>query len=50
MSLTAMQNFVKGLTARDKYSLRNRDNLTQHNQVQLSQKQESLSQFLCLHF
>ena len=37
--------FVNALTSRDKYSLRNRDNLTQPIQMQLSQKQETLSEF-----
>ena len=33
------------MTGRDKYSLRNRDNLQQPFQMQLSQKQEIFSQF-----
>ena len=37
--------FVNTLTADDKYSLLNRDNLTQQIQTQLSQKQKSFSQF-----
>ena len=37
--------FVKALTGRDKYSLRNRNILTQPIQMQLSQKQETLSEF-----
>ena len=37
--------FVNTLTADDKYSLLNRDNLTQQNQTQLSQKQKAFSQF-----
>ena len=37
--------FVNAFTARDKYSLRNRENLTQPIQMQLSMKQETLSQF-----
>ena len=37
--------FVNALTARDKYSLRNRNNLTQPIQRQLSQKQETLWKF-----
>ena len=37
--------FVNTLTADDKYSLLNRDNLTQQNRTQLSQKQEAFSQF-----
>ena len=36
--------FVNALTANDKYSLRNRDNLTQPIQMQLSQNQEILSE------
>ena len=34
--------FVKALTACDKYSLRNRDNLTQPIEMQLSEKQDFL--------
>ena len=37
--------FVNTLTADDKYSLLNRDNLTQQNRAQLSQKQKAFSQF-----
>ena len=37
--------FVNTLTADDKYSLLNRDNLTQQNRTQLSQKQKGFSQF-----
>ena len=37
--------FLKALTGRDKYSLRNRDNLQQPFQMQLSQKQEIFSEF-----
>ena len=37
--------FVNTLTADDKYSLLNRDNLTQQNRMQLSQKQKAFSQF-----
>ena len=33
------------MTGRDKYSLRNRDNLQQPFQMQLSQKQEIFSEF-----
>ena len=33
------------MTGRDKYSLRNRDNLQQQFQLQFSQKQEIFSQF-----
>ena len=38
--------FVNTLTADDKYSLINRDNLTQPIQILLSQKQKTFSQFL----
>ena len=37
--------FVNTLTADDKYSLLNRDNLTQQNRTQLSQKQKAFCQF-----
>ena len=37
--------FVNTLTADDKYSLLNRDNLTQQIRMQLSQKQKAFSQF-----
>ena len=37
--------FVNRLTADDKYSLLNRDNLTQPIQMQLSKKQKTFSQF-----
>ena len=37
--------FVNTLTADDKYSLPNRDNLTQQNRTKLSQKQKAFSQF-----
>ena len=42
--------FVNKLTADDKYSILNRDNLTQPIQILLSQKQNIFSQFfsLCL--
>ena len=36
---------VNTLTADDKYSLLNRDNLTQQNRTQLSQKQKAFSEF-----
>ena len=36
--------FVNTLTARDKYSLRNRDNLMEPIQMQLSEKEKTLSQ------
>ena len=37
--------FVKTLTADDKYSFLNRNNLTQAIQILLSQKQETFSEF-----
>ena len=37
--------FVNTLTADDKYSLVNRDNLMQHIQMQLSQKEKKFSEF-----
>ena len=37
--------FVNTLTADDKYSLLNRDSLTQQIRTQLSQKQKSFSEF-----
>ena len=37
--------FVNTLTADDKYSLLNRDNLTQQNRTQLSQKQKAFYEF-----
>ena len=37
--------FVNTLTADDKYSLLNRDNLTQQIRTQLSQKQTAFSEF-----
>ena len=39
-----LEVFVNALTAHDKYSLRNRDNLMQPIQMQLSQNQELLSE------
>ena len=38
--------FVKTLTADDKYSLLNRDNLTQPIRTELSQKETAFSQLL----
>ena len=38
--------FVNTLTADDKYSLLNRDNLTQPIRTELSQKETAFSQFL----
>ena len=37
--------FVNTLTVHDKHYLLNRDNLTQPNQIQLSQKEKDFSQF-----
>ena len=37
--------FVNTLTADDKYSLLNRDNLTQQIRTELSQKQKAFSEF-----
>ena len=37
--------FVNTLTTDDKYSLVNRDNLMQHIQMQLSQKEKKFSEF-----
>ena len=37
--------FVNTLTADDKYSLLNRDNLTQQIRTQLSQKQKAFAEF-----
>ena len=41
----ALQVFVNTLTADDKYSPLNRDNLTQPIRTQLSQKQQAFSEF-----
>ena len=41
--------FVNTLSADDKYCLVNRDNLLQHIQTLLSQKQKTVSRFFC-HF
>ena len=43
----ALELFVNTLSADDKYSLLNRDNLTQQIRTQLSQKQKAFSQFCC---
>ena len=43
----ALELFVNTLSADDKYSLLNRDNLTQQIRTQLSQKQKAFSQFFC---
>ena len=42
--------FVNILTAEDKYFLLDRDNLTQSNQILLSQKQKTFSLFLSAFF
>ena len=42
--------FVNAMSADDKYSLRNRGNLTQPVQMQLPQNQETLSQFFFFAF
>ena len=42
----ALKLFVNTLSADDKYSLRNRDNLTQRNRTILSQKQKPFYQLL----
>ena len=39
--------FPNTLSGNGKYSLFNRDNLTQHIQMQLSQKQKTFSEFFC---
>ena len=41
MICKVLKLFVNALTARDKYSLRNRDYLTKPIQMELSQKQET---------
>ena len=41
---------VNTLTADGKYSLLNRDNLTQLIQMQLSRKQETFSEYFCAFF
>ena len=41
----ALELFVNILTADDKYSLRNRDNLMQQIRAQLSQKQQAFDEF-----
>ena len=46
MICKVLKVFVNALPARDKYSLRNRDNLMQPIQMQLSEQQETLYQFL----
>ena len=45
LTCKVLKLFLNALTGRDKYFLRNRDNLQQPFQMQLSQKQEIFSQF-----
>ena len=45
MVCKVLKLFVNALTARDKYSLRDRHNLTQPIQMHLSEKEKTLSQF-----
>ena len=47
---TILKLFVNTLTADDKYSLINRDNLTQPIQILLSRKQKTFSPFLSSFF
>ena len=47
MTWKTLTLFVKTWTANDKYSLVSRDNLMQRNQMHLSQKQKTVSQFFC---
>ena len=44
----ALEPFVNTLSADDKYSLLNKDNLAQPIRTQLSQKQKAFSQFFCV--
>ena len=46
MICKVLKVFVNALPARDKYSLRNRDNSRQPIKMQLSEQQETLYQFL----
>ena len=46
MVCKVLKLFVNALTARDKYSLRERHNLAQPIQMELSEKEKTLSQFL----
>ena len=45
-----LRYFVKTLTSDDKYSLLNKDNLTQPVQIILSQKRKTFSQFFSAFF
>ena len=49
MICKVLKLFVNALTARDKYPLRDRNNLTQPIQMQLFEKEKNLSPFF-LHF
>ena len=46
MICKTLKLFVNALTAREKYSLHNRHNLTQQTQTILSEKEKTLSQFI----
>ena len=46
MICKTLKLFVNALTACEKYSLRNRHNLTQETQMILSEKEKTLSQFI----
>ena len=50
MTCKDLRLFVNTLTADDKYSLLNRDNLMQPIQMHLSQKQKSFSELFCKFF
>ena len=45
MTFKILRLFVNTLTANDKYSLLNRDNLTQPTEMHLSQKEKSFSKY-----
>ena len=47
VSCKILRLFVNTMTADDKYSLLNRDNLTQPTQMQLSPKQKTFSECSC---
>ena len=47
MLCKVLKRFANTLTADDKYSLFNRDHLTQPIQILLSQKKKNFSPFLC---
>ena len=50
MICKVLKLFVNALTARDKYSLCNRGNLRQSIQKELSDKEETLSEFIFAYF